>query len=174
VITRRLRFCQVVPRDRDRVFPFFEKAENLALITPSWLGFRVLTPTPVRMGEGTMIDYRIRLFGLPVRWRSLISRYEPPLAFVDEQLIGPYGRWRHLHRFEAVPDGTRLIDEVDYQLPPWLPQAAAELIDRFQVRPQVEEIFAYRREVFTDMFGATPEPLHGPRPISDPETQPCG
>jgi ligand-binding SRPBCC domain-containing protein len=174
VITRRLRFCQVVPRDRDRVFPFFEKAENLALITPRWLGFRVLTPSPVRMRKGAIIDYRIRLLGLPVRWRSLISRYEPPLAFVDEQLIGPYGRWRHLHRFEAVPGATRLIDEVEYQLPPWLPQAAAALIDRVQVRPQVEEIFAYRREVFTDMFGATPEPLHGPRPISGPEAQPCG
>lgn len=174
MITRRLRFCQVVPRDRGCVFPFFEKAENLALITPRWLGFQVLTSAPVGMRQGAIIDYRIRLFGLPVHWRSLISRYEPPLAFVDEQLIGPYGSWRHLHRFETVPGGTRLIDEVEYQLPLWLPQAAAALIDRFQVRPQVEEIFAYRRDVFTDMFGGVPEPLPGPRPISDPETQPCG
>ncbi|MGA7982123.1 MAG: SRPBCC family protein [Chromatiaceae bacterium] len=174
MITRRLRFCQVVPRDRDRVFPFFEKAENLALITPRWLGFQVLTPTRVRMAEGCIIDYRIRLFGLPVHWRSLVSHYEPPLAFVDEQLSGPYGRWRHLHRFEAVSGGTRLIDEVEYQLPLWLPQTAAALIDRIRVRPRVEEIFACRRAVFTDMFGGVPEPLHGTRAISDPEAQPCG
>jgi ligand-binding SRPBCC domain-containing protein len=171
--TSKIHFSQVVPRDRNRVFPFFEKAENLALITPRWLAFQILTPTPVRMAEGRIIDYRIRVFGLPVHWRTLISRYEPPLCFVDEQLVGPYGYWRHLHRFEAVAGGTRLIDEVEYRLPAWLAGPAGDFVNRIQVRPQVEEIFGYRRQILADMFGNATVALRRSRAITEIEAQSC-
>ena len=153
--TQTFRVEQTVPRSRERIFSFFEKAENLALITPRWLDFRVLSASPVEVYQGRVIDYQIKLSGVPIHWRSLISRYDPPISFVDEQLVGPYAIWRHLHRFESVPGGTRLVDQVEYRLPTWLPRRSAETIDRIYTKPQLEKIFAYRKAVFADMFGNT-------------------
>ena len=129
---------QVIARPLERVFPFFERPENLALITPPSLGFRVLTPSPVPMAEGAVIDYRIRLGGLPVRWRSLISAYRPPHFFVDEQVMGPYRQWRHEHRFEPVEGGTRCVDDVYYRLPAPPPGAGA-LVRTLLVGPYLDK-----------------------------------
>lgn len=148
---------QRVDRPLERVFPFFERPENLALITPPSLGFRLLTPLPVEMEQGRLIDYKIRVLGLRIRWRSLISTYQPPHCFVDEQVIGPYARWHHTHRFENTGSGTRLIDEVHYALPSVLPDTLAMAIQRWYLQPELQRIFDFRRDQFHRLFGG-PDP----------------
>jgi ligand-binding SRPBCC domain-containing protein len=156
----RLQRRQTVPAQRARVFPFFESPHNLALITPPALQFRVITPGPVPMRAGIEIDYRIRLAGAPVRWRSLISSYEPPRSFVDEQLEGPYAYWRHTHRFEDLGGRTLILDEVLYALPEVLPSVLEATLHRLYVRPALEHIFDYRARFYADFFGESPD-AHG-------------
>lgn len=146
-----LRRQQIVNRPLGEVFDFFQRPENLSLITPPELGFELLSPSPVLMEQGRIIDYTIRLFKLPVHWRSLISDYHPPNEFVDQQIHGPYRFWHHQHRFEDLGDRTRLIDEVHYALPHYLPLAS--MINRFYVRPHLEHIFDFRAETFAHLFG---------------------
>lgn len=139
-----------------RIFPFFAQPENLALITPPSLRFRLLTPGPVAMEQGRIIDYTIRVMGLPVRWRTLITRYDPPRCFVDEQISGPYSFWHHTHRFETRDGGTLLHDEVRYVLPMALMGPARSLVHALYVRPYLEKIFDYREQVFSGRFGGMP------------------
>ena len=101
----------------DKVFDFFSKPENLSKITPAKLGFNILTPSPIKMEKGTLIDYTIKLAGIPLRWRSLITEYDPPKKFVDEQLNGPYSYWHHTHSFRAVNSGVEMNDVVRYAIP---------------------------------------------------------
>ena len=146
-----IRTENTVPSPLAEVFAFFSRPENLAEITPRGLGFQILTPSPVPMKEGALIDYTIRLGGLPMRWRSLITTYEPPHRFVDEQLEGPYSFWHHTHEFEATPEGTILRDHVRYALP-------LGVLGRFAhwlfVRRQLLKIFAYREQVIAERFGS--------------------
>ena len=140
-----------VPRSIEEVFEFFGDAGNLERITPAFLNFSIVTPRPIEMRPGTLIDYRLRLHGLPLRWRTLISAWEPPHRFVDEQIRGPYRLWRHEHTFEAaevdgVP-GTMCRDRVEYAH--W----GAGLGERLMVRPSLERIFAFRRRAILDVFG---------------------
>ena len=144
---------QWVASPLQRIFPFFAQPENLALITPPSLDFRLLTPLPVDMEKGRMIDYTIRIMGLPVRWRTLITTYDPPRCFVDEQISGPYSFWHHTHRFESRDGGTLLYDEVRYVLPVALIGPFRGLIHRLYVRPSLEHIFNYREQVFARLFG---------------------
>jgi ligand-binding SRPBCC domain-containing protein len=141
---------QIVPRPVEEVFAFFSEAQNLEELTPPFLRFQILTPLPIAMGEGTLIDYRIRLFGVPMKWRTRIDVWEPNVRFVDRQLRGPYADWRHLHAFEPVAGGTRMLDRVDYAigLGP-----LGSLARALFVRRQLETIFDYRREAVERRFG---------------------
>jgi ligand-binding SRPBCC domain-containing protein len=144
---------QTLPAPLERVFPFFENPENLALITPPSLRCRLVMPGPVTMQEGLRIDYTIRLGGMPVRWRSLISLYDPPVCFVDEQVKGPYAYWRHMHRFESTALGTVLTDAVVYALPAAMPPLVERIVHSLYVRPNLERIFDYRANFYADFFG---------------------
>jgi hypothetical protein len=144
--------AQTVPAALERVFPFFECPENLALVTPSWLAFRLVTPTPVSMREGCIIDYRLRLCGLHLRWRSRITDYDPPHGFVDEQVQGPYACWRHTHRFASCAQGTILEDRVVYALPAGLPRFIQDAVHGAYVRPRLEAIFDYRARFYAGFF----------------------
>ncbi|MCB2198581.1 SRPBCC family protein [bacterium] len=141
---------QLVPRPIKEVFAFFSKPENLAEITPASMGFRTLTPSPIQMKEGALIDYTIRLGGLPLHWRTMISDYTPPFRFVDEQLAGPYTFWHHTHTFEEVEGGTMIRDTVRYLLP-FGP--LGKLVHALFVRRQIESIFTHRQRVIRKQFG---------------------
>jgi ligand-binding SRPBCC domain-containing protein len=129
-----------LPRPREEVFAFFSDAQNLEAITPPWLQFQVLTPAPAAMHPGARIDYRIRVHGLPLRWRTEIREWNPPFGFVDVQLRGPYHHWEHTHTFQERDGGTLCLDQVEY----W-PKGGA-LIGWLFVQREVRRIFAYRQE----------------------------
>ena len=152
--TYRLERSQLIPRPRDEVFRFFSDAANLERLTPDFLRFQIDTPLPMKMCAGALIDYRLSLAGLPVRWRTRIGSWEPPQRFSDDQERGPYALWHHVHEFESAGDRTRMHDRVDYQLP-FGPLGA--LAHALAVRRTLERIFDYRRQVIEELFGATPE-----------------
>jgi ligand-binding SRPBCC domain-containing protein len=148
-----LRREQRLARTPEEVFPFFADAANLARITPPELDFEFLSELPIAMRVDALIDYRLRLYRVPFRWRTRITSWEPPHAFVDEQVRGPYRLWRHSHWFHPAPDGSRhtqMVDEVRYALP----LAPFGEIAHSLVRRKLDRIFDYRREVVRELFGA--------------------
>jgi hypothetical protein len=140
---------QIIPRTLDEVFPFFTDAYNLEAITPPFLRIRILTPRPVSMTPGSLIDYRLRLFGIPFRWRTRIERFEPGVIFVDAQLRGPYRLWHHTHEFARIPEGTRMRDVVRYALPFGPLGMMAHAI---VVRRTLDDIFTFRRQRIEEIF----------------------
>ena len=140
VLTREQR----LPEPPEETFELFGDARNLEDITPPWLGFRVVTPEPITMAPGTLIAYRLRLHGAPIRWLTRIEVWEPGRRFVDVQVSGPYALWHHLHEFAPDGDGgTVMRDTVRYGLP-FGPFGA--LAHAVSVRRDVEAIFDFRRE----------------------------
>lgn len=142
----RLSRSLLVPRPLDGVFAFFADAANLERLTPAFLNFRILTPPPIVMRPGTMIDYRISLRGLPMRWRSEITEWRPPYSFVDEQRRGPYKKWVHRHTFAEEAGGTRVSDDVEYEV------MGGALVHTLFVKRELEKIFNHRLTVLTELF----------------------
>lgn len=136
-----------LPRPAEEVFAFFSEASNLGELTPKWLQWEILTPSPIEMQVGTLIDYRIKLRGMPMRWRTVISAWDPPHRFIDEQLRGPYTHWLHEHTFEHADGGTLCRDRVEYA------HVGGDLIHRLIVRPDLERIFGHRQCRMRALFG---------------------
>lgn len=131
---------------REELFAFFADAGNLEMLTPPWLHFDIQTPLPIQMQQGALIDYSLRVHGIPIKWKTEIAVWEPPFRFVDQQLRGPYKLWRHEHIFEEIPEGTLMTDRVEYQVP------FGKLIHSLIVRRDLEKIFQYRQSVLTETF----------------------
>lgn len=147
-----LRREQFVPVPLEEVFRFFSDAANLQEITPPYLDFQILTPRPIELRRGAVLDYRLKWHGVPMRWRTKILEWNPPHRFVDLQLKGPYKLWRHIHTFRAERGGTRVGDVVDYELPLGLAGAIAHALI---VRKDVERIFDYRREQIAHLLNTS-------------------
>jgi ligand-binding SRPBCC domain-containing protein len=146
-----LRREQLVPRPLEEVFAFFSDARNLQKITPPWLNFQILTPEPIDIQPGTLLEYRLKWHGLGIRWRTRIVTWNPPHVFTDEQIRGPYRLWNHTHTFTAEAGGTRMVDVVNYQLPLGILGAMAH---RLAVRRDLERVFDYRQQVIASAFGS--------------------
>ena len=141
---------QDVPRPRAEVFEFFADPANLEHLTPPWLNFRVLTPKPLPRGAGALFEYRLRVRGLPLTWRTLIETWVPGASFTDVQLKGPYALWHHTHLFEDLPDGgTRIVDRVRYRVG-W--GVLGALVTALWVKPDVRRIFAFRKAMIAERF----------------------
>jgi ligand-binding SRPBCC domain-containing protein len=141
-----------LPIAREEVLAFFAEAANLERITPPELGFEILTPRPLHLIEGTLIDYRLRLFGVPLDRQTQILCWDPPRMFVDAQLHGPYKHWLHTHRFHAEDGGTIIEDVVEYCLPFWpLGEIGYPLVQR-----QLHRIFWYRQQAIRTYFSEGP------------------
>jgi ligand-binding SRPBCC domain-containing protein len=140
---------QIVPLPVEKVFAFFADAGNLERITPPFLHFHILTPLPIQMGPGTLIDYRLQLFHLPFRWRTRIETFEPGRRFIDVQLSGPYRRWHHLHEFFTVPEGALVRDVVDYALP-FGPLGV--IAHGLFVQRTLQQIFDHRQKRVTELL----------------------
>lgn len=137
-----------LPVSVEDAFAFFSDVRNLERITPPELAFRILSPLPLEIAAGTLIDFRLRLFGIAFGWQTLISSWEPPLCFVDRQTRGPYARWVHLHAFEPDESGTRMTDRVEYRLP--LHPLTAPALPL--VRSELARIFSYRAAVIRSIL----------------------
>ena len=138
-----------LPHTPEEVFEFFHDAANLQAITPPWLDFKIVTPLPIEMKPGALIDYRLKLYGIPFGWRTQITSWQPNDYFVDSQLKGPYKQWVHTHRFESRDGGTWMQDRVEYKVPggPLSP-----LVNTWFVRQNVEKIFEYRKMKIYQIF----------------------
>ena len=140
--------AQRVELPPELAFDFYGDADNLEPLTPPWLRFEVTTPMPIEMGAGTLLDYRLRLHGVPVRWRTRIETWERPHGFVDTQVRGPYSLWEHTHRFESDGEGATVIrDRVRYAIP-YGPLGS--LAHALFVRRDLARIFDYRQEAVAE------------------------
>ncbi len=140
----------IVKADPATTWKFFSSAENLPRITPTFLSFELLTSQPIEIKQDTVLDYRIKSNGIPLRWRSLIVAWEPERMFIDLQVRGPYATWCHRHTFEPTPEGVRCADRVIYKLPGGL---AGPVVHALMVKRQLLAIFRYRRTMITQELG---------------------
>ena len=141
---------QIINLPLRETFSFFSDAENLERITPPELDFRITTRRPIKIKRGTLIDYRLKLRGIPISWQTEISQWDPPYAFVDQALKSPYKQWIHLHEFKELPDGqTEMIDEVRYRLP-FEPFGD---IMHWYVRGELNYIFDFRSKAVSEILG---------------------
>jgi len=135
-----------LPQSREDVFQFFADPQNLDRLTPAWLRFKILSPPDTAMRAGTTLDYHLRIHGVPVRWQSEISLWEPPNRFIDRQVKGPYSLWVHEHTFAPHRGGTLIGDNVEYAVP------GGAIVEKFLVAPDIARIFDYRRTILSELF----------------------
>jgi ligand-binding SRPBCC domain-containing protein len=152
----RLERTQVIARPLDEVFAFFADAANLEALTPPFLRFRFLTPLPIAMRVGATIDYALSLYGVPIKWRSRITEWQPGVGFADEQESGPYALWRHTHSFEARGDSTLVRDVVDYA-EPFGP--LGRLAHTLFVKSALDRIFDFRRDAIKRLLEPVPQTI---------------
>ncbi len=164
-MTYQLRCRLLAPLSIQDTFRAFEDPRNLSRITPPQLGFRIVSNGNLEMRMGAEIDYTIRWLGLPLRWKTLITAYDPPRSFTDEQLRGPYSLWRHRHTFEEDPAGTLVSDCVDYRLPLGPLGSVAHGLG---VARQLRGIFEYRQRAMDRLLGVAC------RVVQDPIITPAG
>ena len=143
---------QIIPRNILDVFDFFSKPENLSVITPSKMGFKILTPSPIEMKEGALIDYTVKIIGLPIRWTTLITKYDPPNLFIDQQLKGPYSMWHHTHNFKKLNDNETLIEDIVVYSVPY--SFIGGLIHSLYIKRDLEKIFSYRSKKIKEIFNS--------------------
>lgn len=139
----------------DEVFPFFADAHNLNRVTPPWLDFEIISDRDMGMNVGTQVQYRLKLHGIPVRWRSEITEWDPPNKFTDTQIQGPYRLWVHEHIFRPDADKTIMRDRVTYSVPGWI---FAPLIHSVFVKRDLDRIFSYREKIFKRIFSSSRRP----------------
>jgi ligand-binding SRPBCC domain-containing protein len=137
---------------RAKVFEFFSNPGNLDRLTPPWLRFAILTPATSQIKQGALLDYRLRIRGMPIRWQSEIAVWEPPHRFVDRQTKGPYSLWIHDHTFEERDNGTLVADNVEYAVP------GGTIVQKFLVAPDLERIFNYRHKMLDELFNSAQLP----------------
>lgn len=146
----RVLICKtIINKPLNEVFTFFSKAENLNKLTPAELQFKILTPLPIIMQKGALIDYKIKLSGIPFKWKTEIREWNPPFKFADQQLKGPYTKWYHEHIFSEENGKTIMIDKITYLSKGWI---LAPLLHFLFVDKRVKEIFNYREKVLNEMF----------------------
>jgi ligand-binding SRPBCC domain-containing protein len=140
---------QIIERPREEVFEFFSDAGNLEKITPPELNFHIITPQPIDLKKGALIDYRLKLRGIPITWKTEITEWNPPFAFVDSALKSPYKQWIHLHRFSDGANGETIMeDRVRYRLPL---EPFGDLA-HWYVRKELNYIFDFRRKIVEQIF----------------------
>ena len=142
-----------LPASPDTVFHFFSDPSNLEKLTPGWMKFRILTPLPIEMHNGTTISYRLRVHGFHISWKSEIRDWSPPFEFVDTQLNGPYRYWHHRHCFCESNGGTMVSDEIDYC------PLGGRIVDRLFVRRDLRRIFTFRTARLSELFSSREGPL---------------
>ena len=138
-----------LPQPREKVFGFFSDPQNLDRLTPAWLKLEILAEPAAVITRGTLLDYRLRLRGIPIRWQSEITTWDPPARFVDKQIKGPYSLWVHEHLFEEKEEGTLVSDNVEYAV------AGGKLVQRLLVAPDLERIFNHRHLMLRNLFSST-------------------
>jgi len=153
--THRLQTQLWLPQPRDRIFKFFADPSNLERLTPDWLRFETLTTQTAEIREGVLLDYRLRIRGLPIRWQSRITDWNPPHRFVDRQTKGPYRLWVHEHTFVEDEGGTLVGDDVQYAVP------GGSLVQNFLVAPDLDRIFKYRHQVLQTLFNPDHRAVRG-------------
>jgi ligand-binding SRPBCC domain-containing protein len=146
----KLQRSQLIKRCQTEIFDFFKSPENLIKITPSNVGFNILTPRPIKMHTGTVLDYTINILGFKVRWTTLITEYDEPNRFADVSIKGPYSFWYHKHTFVKTDEGTTMNDEVIYALPYGF---LGRLVHSIWVKKQLNYIFDFRAKIIEEEFG---------------------
>lgn len=147
--TRILQKETIIARPVKEIFEFFTNAENLNIITPSFIGFKILTNLPIKMMKGTLIEYRIKLNGIPVKWKTEITKWDPPYLFEDTQIKGPYKIWIHEHKFEELGQKTLMTDTVKYLSYGGLLEFIPNILF---VKNNVKKIFDYREMKIHEIF----------------------